>query len=170
MNLGDVEREMARLDALYRPVATAPVDVSNPDAMLTAGTAVDRELGAINADGRSVAVLRAVVDLYAGGDDLVRAAIRGLFERYEWFRWGAGLPRDWTTAAELRAHLILFSARDQGGDARDERLGLRDLLARARRHGIDPAPALAEVAAMSSDTDRYGMGSTRALLRLAAGT
>ncbi|GGM78804.1 hypothetical protein ACFFX1_35660 [Dactylosporangium sucinum] len=164
MNLGDVEREMARLDRLYRPVATAPVDVSNPDAMLTACTAIDRELAEINADGRAESLLRAAVAAYAEGDDLVRAAVRGLFDRYEWFRWGAHFAPDWTTAEELRARLIHFSARDQGADTRDELLGLRDLLTRARRLGIDPAPVLAEVAAMSSDADRYGMGSTRDLL------
>ncbi len=35
---------------------------------------------------------------------------------------------------------------------------------RARRAGIDVDPILHEVAAMSSDVDRYGMGSTRTII------
>ncbi|MEV6928339.1 hypothetical protein AB0M46_28165 [Dactylosporangium sp. NPDC051485] len=109
-------------------------------------------------------VLRALLERYAAGDEPTRAGIRRLFDRYPSFRWAAHLPGACSTAAELRAYLIHLSARDQGADTRDELLALRALCDQARRAGIDPNPVLAEVAAMSSDEDRCGMGSMRAIL------
>ncbi|SNS88328.1 hypothetical protein SAMN05421812_102203 [Asanoa hainanensis] len=67
-------------------------------------------------------------------------------------------------AAEFRAELIRWAARDQGNDTRDELLRLRDLVEQARTAGVDLAPIVAEVAELSSTEDRYGMGSTRDLL------
>jgi hypothetical protein len=164
VDLIDVEREIAQLDALYRPVATVPVDVSDPDALTTMGTKIESALAELALDDRAEAVLRATIQLYEAGDAATRAAIRGLFDRHPSFRWAAHLPRDWETAAEFRARLIHLSARDQGPDTRDEILTLQDLCASARRCGIDVGPILAEVAAMSSDEDRYGMGSMRSVL------
>jgi hypothetical protein len=94
----------------------------------------------------------------------IRAAVRRLFDRYTSFRWAAHLPREWDTAEEFRAHLIHLSACDQGSDTRDEILALRDLCDRALGLGIDTGPILDEVAAMSSDEDRYGMGSMRRVI------
>jgi len=164
MNIVDVEREMAWLDAVYRPVVTSPVDVAvrdDPDAW---GAAVKAELDRLAVYDRAEAAVRAVVAVYAAGDETVRAAVRRLFDRYTSFRWAAHLPREWDTAEEFRAHLIHLSARDQGADTRDEILGLRDLCERALGLGIDTGPILDEVAAMSSDEDRYGMGSMRSVL------
>ncbi|MFC4106352.1 hypothetical protein [Micromonospora zhanjiangensis] len=161
VELVEIEREMARLDAVYRPVATAPVGITDPDAFLDLGTAVEADLTRLGVADQAEAVLRAVVEAYAAGDEPVRTAVRRLFDRYPSFRWAAHLPRDWTTAGEFRARLICLSARDQGADTRDEILALRDLCHRARCAGIDVDPILDEVAAMSSDRDRYGMGSMR---------
>ncbi|GIF65921.1 hypothetical protein Ais01nite_39560 [Asanoa ishikariensis] len=74
-------------------------------------------------------------------------------------------PDEPTTPAEFRAELIRWAARDQGTDTRDELLRLRDLVDQARRAGVDLTPILAEVAELSSTEDRYGMGSTRDILR-----
>ena len=164
MDLHDIEREVAALDAAYRPVATAPVDLSDPAAFTGMAARVEAELAALGVRERAEAAVRALVEAYAAGDGATRARIRGLFDRYGHFRWGAHLPRDWGTAAELRARLVHLSARDQGGDARDEILELQDLCERAARAGIDAGPVLDEVAAMSSDVDRYGMGSTREII------
>ncbi|MER7007534.1 hypothetical protein ABT297_31445 [Dactylosporangium sp. NPDC000555] len=164
MNLAGIEREMARLDAVYRPVATAPVDLADPGAPLDLGASIGAQLAALGVGGRSEAVLRAVAEAYTAGDGTVRAAIRGLFERYPSFRWAAHLPPCWDTAAEFRTRLVLLCAHDQAPDTRDEILALRDLCDRARRAGIDVGPVLEEVATMASDADRYGMGSTRAIL------
>lgn len=164
MDLVEVEREMARLDAVYRPVATKPVDVTDLDAFMNMGAAIQADLARLAVDDQAEAVLRAVIELYAAGDETVRAAVRHLFDRYTSFRWAAHLPQDWETAKEFRARLICLSARDQGADTRDEILTLQDLCNRGRQAGIDVDPILDEVAAMSSDRDRYGMGSMRSVI------
>ncbi|MEU6074224.1 hypothetical protein [Micromonospora sp. NPDC047074] len=157
----DIEREMAQLDALYRSVAKEPVDIAELDDI---GAAVQAKLARLAVGDRAETVLRAVVEAYATGDESARAAIRRLFDRHSSFRWAAHLPREWATAAEFRARLVHLSACDQGADTRDEILALQDLCTRARRLGIDVEPILDEVAAMSSDTDRYGMGSMRDII------
>jgi hypothetical protein len=161
MNLFDVEREMAWLDAVYRPVADSPVDVEVRDDPAAWGAAIEAELGRLAVDDRAEAAVRAVVEVYAAGGETVRAAVRRLFDRYTSFRWAAHLPREWDTAEQFRAHLIHLSARDQGSDTRDEILLLGGLCDRALSLGIATGPILDEVAAMSSDEDRYGMGSMR---------
>lgn len=169
MDLADLEASVARLDALYRPVATGrvdPADLADPAAL---GARIEAELAALGVADSAETVLRAIVERYAAGPEAHRVAIRRLFDRYTSFRWAAHLPRRAETAAELRAHLIHLSARDQGADTRDELLALRAMCDDARKVGVDLAPILTEVAAMSSDEDRYGMGSTREiLLRFAA--
>src|SRR5262245_34172787 len=111
---------MSFLDTVYRPVATAPVDSSDPEALRNLGATIKAELDRLGVDERAQAVLHAVVETYAGGDETVRIAIRRLFDRHTSFRWAANLPRDFHTAEEFRARLILLSARDQGSDTRDE--------------------------------------------------
>jgi len=164
MNLVDVEREMAWLDAVYRPVVNSPVDVGLRDDPESWGAEVTAELGRLGVGDRAEAAVRAAVEVYAGGDEAVRAVVRRLFDRYTSFRWAAHLPWEWDTAEEFRARLIHLSARDQGADTRDEILGLGDLCERALGLGIDTGPILDEVAAMSSDEDRYGMGSMRSVI------
>jgi hypothetical protein len=159
MELAELEAEMSRLDGIYRPVAKAPVDPSDRPEDL--GAVIEAELAGLAVGDQAEAVLRAVLSLYAAGGDDVRVAIRRLFDRYTSFRWAAHLPRDWDSAADFRARLIHMSARDQGPDTRDEILALWDLCERALRAGIDVGPILDEVAAISSDVDRYGMGSMR---------
>jgi hypothetical protein len=167
MDLVDVEREMARLDALYEPALRAPIDLRDlrdPEAFKSIGPRIEAQLAELGVDDAAERVLRAVVDLYAGGDADTRTAIRQLFDRYKWFRDAAHLPREWSTPDEFRAHLILLSAADQGADTRDEILTLQRYCDDARRLGIDVDPILDEVAEMSSDIDRYGMGSMRYIL------
>jgi hypothetical protein len=164
MDLGEIEDEMACLDVRYEPVARVPVDVSSLDAVMTMGVTIGEELARLGVDDRAEAVLRAVIRLYAGGDEATRTAVRQLFDRYGLFRWAAHLPRDWSTAGDFRARLIHLSARDQSADPRDEILTLQVLCDRAREHDIDIEPILDDVAAMSSDVDRYGMGSMRTII------
>ncbi|MBO3751048.1 hypothetical protein J5X84_33670 [Streptosporangiaceae bacterium NEAU-GS5] len=164
MDLIEIEREIARLDAVYHPVATALVDVTGRDALENLGAGIAADLARLNVADQAETVLRAAIDLYATGDEPVRAAVRQLFNWHTSFRWAAHLPRDWDTAEEFRAHLVHLSARDQGSDPRDEILALQHLCHRARQAGIDVDPILEQVAAISSDVDRYGMGSTRGIL------
>jgi hypothetical protein len=164
VHLIEIEHEMARLDAIYRPVATKPVNVNDPDAFINMGATIRADLARLAVDDEAEAVLRAVIELYAAGAETARAAVRQLFDRYTSFRWAAHLPREWNTAEEFRARLVHLSARDQGADTRDEILALQDLCNRARQAGLDVDPILDEVAAMSSDVDRYGMGSMRSVI------
>jgi len=164
MDLVDIEHAMARLDAVYRPVATERVDLTDPNWFKNLGANLQRELARLGVDDQAETILRAAIEVYATGDESVRAAVRQLFDRYPSFRWAAHLPPDWDTAQEFRAHLIHLSARDHGADSRDEILRLQDLCDRARRIGADVDPILEEVAAMSSDLDRYGMGSMRSVI------
>lgn len=164
VNLAEIEHEIARLDAVYRPVATKPVDIMDPDAFKNMGARIQADLAQLAVDDQAEAVLRAVIELYAAGDETVRVAVRQLFDRYTSFRWAAHLPREWDTVEEFRAHLVHLSARDQGSDTRDEILGLQHLCDQALEAGIDVGPILDEVAAMSSDVDRYRMGSMRSVI------
>jgi hypothetical protein len=144
-DLTDLEREIARLDRGYRVVADQPVDRAELDDLPAFGRRIRAELAELNTDGAAGAAVQALVDRYGTGDDGQRARIRALLDRYTGFRWGAPLAPDWRTATELRDQLLYLSARDQ------------DL-------GLDVDALLTEVAALSSDVDRYGMGSTRELL------
>jgi hypothetical protein len=124
-------------------------------------------LGPFEKSGLQPDVRTAVHDLiarYDGADSATRAAIRALFERCRSFRWAATLPLPADTPETFRAHLLLLSARDQGADARDELLYLRDVCREAEAAGVTIAPILREVASLSSDVDKQGMGSMRALL------
>ncbi|MEV6966649.1 hypothetical protein AB0M47_16185 [Hamadaea sp. NPDC051192] len=141
------ETEIARLDDRFRPIAQA----STPSRDLPAEASAER-------------VLRSLINVYAESTEPDRAALRRLLDRYRYFRWGAHLPYEWTGAAEFRARLIHLSLVDQGDDTRDEILTLRDYCTRAYAEGIEVAPIVAEVVTMSSDVDKYGMGSMKAVL------
>ncbi|MFC7478841.1 hypothetical protein ACFQX7_00550 [Luedemannella flava] len=111
MDLAALETDVARLDAVYRPVATAPIPLDEVDGL---GERIAAELAALGVEGEAEAVLRAVISRYAEGSDDDRAVIRGLFRRYTSFRWAAPLPGEWHGAAEFRtraAHLGLRSGR-----------------------------------------------------------
>jgi len=165
VDLAEIEAGVARLDAAFRPAAEAPVDINDPDWMAKLAAAHATPLvDQLGLRDETESVLRAVLHRYATGDEATRDGIRLFFDRYTAFRWAAHLPRDWHTAAEFRDELLHFSARDQGADTRDELLGLADLCDRARQLGLETNPIFTEVAALSSDVDRYGMGSTREIL------
>jgi hypothetical protein len=158
--LADLESEAASLDAAVAPILREPADPAEGGWQAKVAADLRRVMPP---DGRP-AILPSLIALYAAGGAEVRARIRRLFDTYPAFRWVAILTHGASTAAEFRAHLLLLSARDQGADTRDEILLLNDLCTEARAAGIDTAPILTEVAALSSTTDRYGMGSTRDLL------
>src|SRR5687768_9665221 len=112
MDLADIEREVARLDAVYRPVAKAPVDVMNRDAMENLGATISAAIAELAVEDQAEAVLRATIARYVTGDESDSATIRRLFDQYTSFRWAAHLPRQWDTAEDLRDRLIHMSARD----------------------------------------------------------
>jgi hypothetical protein len=161
--LADLEREVAELDSALEPIANRPVDVDDPGWLehLQARLPAVERAGVARA---SADVLDRLIELYASGDEPRRVKVRDLLRRHPSFRWGVGLPRDWSTPAELRRRLLLLSARDQGADPRDELMTLWSLCRHARELGIDVRPVLDEVIALSSEIDLYGMGSMQQLL------
>ncbi|MFD9701449.1 hypothetical protein [Lentzea sp. NPDC059081] len=163
MSLPDVERRVAELDEILRPIAQRPVDLNDPNWAADLATRMPpaQEAGV---DAEAGAALADLLDHYERGDEPARAAVRAIFDRYPSFRWAATLPFDETEPQSYRLRLVKVSAIDQGTDTRDVLLGLWDLADRARAAGIDIVPTLVEVAEMSSDVDRYGMGSTRQIL------
>ena len=68
------------------------------------------------------------------------------------------------TVENCRLQVLYLSARDGGEDMRDEIVSLDDLCSKAGNAGIEIAPILREVAEISSDEDRYGLGSTKDVL------
>jgi hypothetical protein len=166
VDLAELEEEVALLDAVLAPVAQAPLDISDP-GWLQKMTAVSEQSSPVEQAGvrdEAEAVLSAMIDRYATGDEATRTAIRQMFDRYTSFRWAVTLPQPADTAEGFRAQLLHLSARDQGADPRDELLTLQGVCTEAKAAGLDIAPILVEVAAMSSDVDKYGMGSTRQFL------
>jgi hypothetical protein len=113
------------------------------------------------------AALREVLRRYEEGDAEARAALRALLDRCHSFRWATSLPFI-PTAEGFARRLLEMSVQDQGGDTRDMMVELNDLCAQARDAGVDVRPLLLDVAALSSDVDKYGMGSTRGILQRAA--
>ncbi|WP_327350408.1 hypothetical protein [Streptomyces sp. NBC_01304] len=114
------------------------------------------------------AALRDVLSLYEAGDEDVRAALRALLERCHSFGWATTLPFE-PTPQGFRQRLLEMSAEDQGRDARDMVANLNGLCGQARDSGVDLRALLLDVAELSSDVDKYGMGSTRVILLRAAG-
>jgi hypothetical protein len=161
MELDAIEDEVALLDAILKPIAKRPVDLKDPDWMTKLRESKPLDETGIRPEAE--AVLRTMLATYAHGDDATRVAIRRLFDRYTSFRWAAHLPLE-PGLEGFRLRLLHLSAVDQARDARDELLALDDLCARARSAGVDIGPTLVEVAAMSSDVNKHGMGSTRGFL------
>jgi hypothetical protein len=72
--------------------------------------------------------------------------------------------RDGGDSADLRRALMDASLFDGWPDVRDTLVGLGLIRQAAERHGLDAAPVLEEVAAVSSPEDRTGFGAMRELL------
>jgi hypothetical protein len=161
--LEDWELGMMELEEKLRPVAKRPVNITRPDwfERLQAGGSPLDEAGVRDTTERLLAEILAA---YSQGTARTRPAIRRLFHEYQSFSWAATLSVPRTTLDGLRQHLMLFSINDQGRDGRDALLTLQEICQDARNAGIELAPVLREVAAMSSDENKYGMGSTSLML------
>jgi len=93
-----------------------------------------------------------------------RQVLRQLFGDHRSFSWAARLPYKALSDESFRAHLLLFSMKDQGRDTRDAILELQHKCSTAAAAGLEIGPILKEIAEISSDADKYRMGSTRTLL------
>ncbi|MFD7712285.1 hypothetical protein ACFV6E_20015 [Streptomyces sp. NPDC059785] len=163
----DLAAEAARIDALLRHLAERPVDLSDPDwpARLLEGP---EPLDEANVREEAETALERLLDHYGQGDERTRGEVRALLASRPSFRAATALPEA-RTPDDFRRHLLHLSARDHGADTRDEMMTLQALSDQARAARIDLRPLLLEVAALSSDQDKYGMGSMRTILRRAAG-
>jgi hypothetical protein len=159
-----VFEEIVLLDGIVEPIATRPVDIIDADWLAK----LEDPLAQAGIKDEAHSALRTVLELYDSGDATARTEIRALFDRCRYFRWAAHLPLE-STPAGFRLRLLHFSVIDQGSDPRDEILHLQDLCTRAHQADVDISPILVEIAALSSDVDKYGMGSTRDFLLRAAG-
>ncbi|WP_194910840.1 hypothetical protein [Catenulispora rubra] len=166
-DLAELEERVAVLDACVEPIATRPVDLTDPDWVpkMRQGPHPLDEAG-IRPEAE--AALRDVISCYAEGHKQVRAELRALLERYHSFCWATTLPFE-PTPEGFRQRLLEMSAKDHDGDTRDMMLTLNDLCGQARDAGVDLRPLLLDVADISSDVDMYGMGSMRDILLRAAG-
>ncbi len=161
--LSDWKERISILDAALRPIANRPIDITDPNwvskfqsfpnPLDEAGVRVDTE-----------ELLSEMIDQYPVSDDQTRGAIRSLVGEHKSFLWAATLSYPPTTNEFYRAHLILFSIKDQGSDTRDAILLLQSLCTRAASAGVKIAPILKELADLSSRVNKYGMGSTYSLL------
>lgn len=166
-SLKNLETCFSRLDSKIKPVAKRPVNLSNQDAFadLAAGP---HPLDETETREEAEQLLLELVNDYMEATPDWRAGVRGLFRRFDSFAWAAVLRLDRRTEDGILAHLVMFSLKDQGSDPRDAKLWLSDLCDEARHNGLDVGITLRKVAALSSDEDRYGWGSTRRWLEDAA--
>jgi hypothetical protein len=161
--LADWNERVSILDARLQPIAQRPVDIFDSDWLTKLRGGPD-PLDDAGVRSETETLLTEVLQHYRDRDDVARHAIREIFAKNPSFSWAAKLSFPPTTAESFRSHLLLFSIKDQGRDTRDAILLLQDLCAQASLAGVQIAPVLREVAALCSDQNRYGMGSTNALL------
>ncbi len=151
------------LDAMIKPIATRPIDITDPDWFTKLQT-FPNPLEQAGVKTETENLLSELITYYPTRDDETRGAIRKLFADNRSFSWAAALSYKPITDESFRAHLILFSIKDQGRDTRDAILALQSVCAIATSAGVKIAPILKEVAELSSDVNKYRMGSTRSLL------
>ena len=106
-------------------------------------------------------LIREIIDRYEIASDDEREAIRRISDRYDSFSWVVGYQMKGIDSQELRRAFVYLSILDQLNDTRDFLLRIRDLIALAKRHGIDYRSIIRSVGDISSDVDRYQWGTTR---------
>ena len=162
-----LETELRVLDQRIKPIAKRPVDINERgwyENMASATHPLD-EAG-IREEAEQL--MLDVIETYESTDGDSRDKIRELFRVFDSFAWAGAIPLDVATAEGFRAHIVRFSITDQRPDPRDATLWLQDLCEKAVQNGIDAGPVLNEIAAISSDEDRYAWGSTQQWLIKAA--
>src|SRR5215470_1777386 len=161
--LEDWESRIMDFEERLRPIARRPVDITRPGWLdrLRAGVPPLDQSGVRE---HAEQLLGELISAYAKGGEETRSAIRRMFAEYRSFAWAAALSTPRTSVEGLRQHLILFSIKDQGRDSRDALLTLQEIVREADTARVDKAATLRAVAAMSSSTNRHGMGSTRDML------
>lgn len=169
MGLEDFELRVRALEQRLRPIAERRIDITEP-GWVERARQHPRPLDEAGMRREAEALLAELVQFYRTAEAPERQAARVLFSEYRAFEWAASLPASPTTEDGFRQQLLLFSLKDQGPDSRDALLMLQHLCRRAREGGVSTMPILRKVAELSSDVNKYGMGSTREMLLKARGT
>jgi len=162
-SIDDFELRIMDLEQRLRPIADRPVDITKPgwDVPLVESRHPLDEAGVRH---KAEALIGELIRFYRSCGEEERQTIRAFFAEHSAFAWAASLPFAPTNEENFRRHLLLFSIKDQCRDSRDALLWLRDLCREARNAGVSTAPVLQEVAGLSSDRNKYGMGSTKEML------
>ena len=152
--LTDWTKRIASLDSSVRPIATRPIDITQPDWLgkLRDGPRAVDEAG-VRAETESL--LSEVIKFCLNCEDHERESLRALFATHRSFSWGAALPYEPITDDRFRSHLILFALKEGGRDSRDSVLQLRSLCGTASSNGLVIGPTLKEVALLFSDKGIY---------------
>lgn len=158
--LRDWEQRIANLDARLDPIAKRLVDVFE-DGWMDALKARPSPLDEAGVRAEAQSLLLEIVHRYDCLSSGERAQVRGVFAKRRAFAWAATLPHPVTSADTFREHVIHFSIADQGQDSRDALVWLRQLCRDAGTAGVPMQRILEEVADLSSDVDKFGMGSTK---------
>ena len=154
------KEQIAQLDAALRPIAGRPVGFFG---LLFKPRRHPLDEAGVKA--QTEGLLSELIEYYPNTDAETRGAIRTLFEEHPSFTWAATLPYQPVTDESFRAHLILFSIKDHERDTRDAIVLLYEICEKAEAAGMNLGPIFKEVAELSSDVNKYGMGSTRSMLR-----
>jgi len=121
---------------------------------------------------RVKAVTGEMAEVYLIGNDEQRASIRSLITRMRGIQYFMAIPasqiRSSADAGKFRLALLFESMADLRDDTRDVILAVHELCHAGRQAGIDVERYRNEIAALSSDVDRHGLGSMRSLLSVKA--
>ena len=151
-------------NAKLQPIATRKIDINDPQWQEKLKTS-PHPLVQAHIDSETWALLESILSHYNSCNEQQRQSMRELFSQHQFFSWAATIPSSPYSAEIFRKQLLLFPIKDQGYDTRDAIVALDMLTQKAREHGIDPYPIFQEVTELSSAENKYGMGSTKDLLR-----
>ncbi len=159
----DLELRIMEIDDRLKPIGNRPFDFNDPK-WIEKLRSVQPPLDEAGVRNEVESLLREILHAYASSDHAARESLRAMFSRHRFFTWAAAIALVGDATENFRQQLLLFSLKDQGQDTRDAILTLQELCRAASAAGVQIDPMLNEVAALSSDHNKYGMGSTRKLL------
>ena len=163
VEIRDFELKMMEVEERLRPIANRPVDITRPGWGTRLAEAMD-PLDEAGVRHQTDLLLWQLIQFYQKSDHAERNEVRNLFKKFHAFTWAAHLSFGATTEEKFRQHVLLFSMKDQGRDSRDALLWLQHLCREAKSAGVNCESMIKEVAELSSDQNKYGMGSTKQML------
>ena len=158
---------LPKINAPLKAFGQQEVDISAPDwfeRLVEMPTPLDEDE---NLRVEFNSVTSEIVDVYVQSTVEQCHRIREFLSQYEGVLHFLGVSSKLIKTQKdiglFRAGLAMLSIENQGRDARDTIVALEELCKAAKQAGIDVSSYLKEIAVLSSDVDKYGMGSTRDL-------